>query len=75
MSSMEKITCPKCRRILFKYRGGMIAPEGVFEIFMKCPSCGTKITVDLTAESLGKKEINKLDASTSDNKLKDFDEL
>lgn len=61
---MNKVKCPKCRKILLRYKSELQIAEGNFIIGMECPGCGSLVEIDLNT-----------DGENSNQKLKDESEL
>lgn len=45
---MEKVQCPKCRRILFRYESNL--KEGSINLKIECPDCKTETNVNLDTQ-------------------------
>lgn len=48
VKNMEKVQCPKCRRILFRYESNL--KEGSINLKIECPDCKTETNVNLDTQ-------------------------
>lgn len=39
MSDINKVRCPKCRKILFRYKSNLVVTDGQCELYTECPEC------------------------------------
>lgn len=62
MSDINKVRCPKFRKILFRYKSNLVVTDGQCELYTECPECRAYIQCDLTSKDNYKKKVSGKEA-------------
>lgn len=69
MNEIKKIKCPKCRKILLRYKDELNSMDGKLELHLTCPDCGTYVISEFSNKDNYKKKLTKREAEEILNKF------